>query len=314
MANIQDSKVVAQPDTSEQKDRLSKIVKSFDMLSQTMSNAVVAPPAGLFGIKITIKSGGVTIDGSTLDVEFDVPFDDNTEANEAEITVYNLSPTTRAHLFYDQPITITAGYGSDTGTIFSGRISAAPRSTHVGVDLKTTITALDDKSLKERDIASIAFKAGTKASYILRTLLSKVGLPVVVFRPRKDYTYKDASNVDGGLMQNVQKYAKVCGISAFILQGQIYAMDVRDSNGPTFNLSVDTGLIDAPEYYEEEIKEDNYTETRKGYKIKMLLQHHMMVGSIINLNSKDAKGKFHVLEGKHSYDGMDFITEVTAIQ
>ena len=35
------------------------------------------------------------------------------------------------------------------------------------VDKVTTIKAIDDMNLMERDIAEIAYKAGTKASYIL---------------------------------------------------------------------------------------------------------------------------------------------------
>ena len=53
---------------------------------------------GLFGHVVTIKSGNVTIKNSDLDFTFTIPFDDDPEANEAEIEIYNLSATTIAQL------------------------------------------------------------------------------------------------------------------------------------------------------------------------------------------------------------------------
>lgn len=51
-----------------------------------------------------------------------------------------------------------------------------------GVDRITTIYAIDDMDLKERELPKeIEYKANTKASYILKDLLGKVKLPIAVF-------------------------------------------------------------------------------------------------------------------------------------
>ena len=47
----------------------------------------------LYHHTVTIKIGDITIDNEELDCEFDIPFDDDTEADEAEIIVYNISNT-----------------------------------------------------------------------------------------------------------------------------------------------------------------------------------------------------------------------------
>ena len=51
---------------------------------------------GLYHQHVIIRFDHVVIDSDALDCEFDIPFDDNTEANEAEIVLYNLSYGTMA--------------------------------------------------------------------------------------------------------------------------------------------------------------------------------------------------------------------------
>lgn len=279
---------------------------------ETVPSGKIESPDGIFGRKIIIKSENVEIDSETLDCEFTVPFDDNTECNEAEIVVYNLTQNTIKNLKNNQNITITAGYGKDVGVIFNGRISKT-LTKRVGVDKKTTIYAIDDTDLKEKDVEEISYTAGTKASYILKDLLKRLKLPIAVFKVRYDHAYENAVNVSGGLMSNIEKFASVCGISAYVLKGRIYARHISAGSDINFTVSEETGLIETPEEFEEEVEEESYTETIKGYKLKMLLQHRMTTGAVITLKSLNAKGRFVVREGTHTFDGTNFITEITVI-
>lgn len=270
------------------------------------------PPDGMFGRKAIVTSGGVTLNSDELDIEFTVPFDDDTEANEAEIIVYNLSKTTVQALKYNNPITIEAGYKNDTGVIFSGFISKVQTKIE-GIDKKTIIYALDDTDLKERDLANVSYKAGTTASYILKDLIGKLKLPLAVFETRRDWTYKDAVNVDGGLMENIRKYAEVCGISVYINKGKIYARHISVGDNINFNVNADTGLIESPEEFEEEVKAEDYTDVVKGYKFKMILQHRMTTGAIVNLESQNVSGQFRIRSGVHTFNESESITEVEVV-
>ncbi len=298
-------------------NRSSRVVKSLEQLQAKITETPVNIPSGLFHAAAWILCGAAKVEYPNLDIEFEVPFDDNTTANEATFTMYNLSRTTRNQFVTGRSISLTAGYGHDYGLIFSGVVSSA-RTAHNGVDVRTTVTAVDNPRLKEHDVKNISFKKGCRASYILRSLLQKTGLPIAAFRVRRDHTYKDAVTVDGGLMSSIDQYAKICGVSTYIQRGSIYAIDVRTANtGLRFDMDVEHGLIGSPEYFEEEISEsaddDTVKETRRGYKITSLLEHRCMSGAQINLKSKDVTGTFHVLEGKHSFNGTDFITEMTVI-
>ncbi|WP_302326281.1 phage protein [Enterocloster lavalensis] len=293
--------------------RDSRVIEALRRLEGEISlETEAADTGGLYSHTVIIQTGDVTIDNEELDCEFDIPFDDDTEANEAEIIVYNLSDLTIQNIKKDNPITVTAGYGDDTGIIFSGLISKA-RSYYSDEDRVTEIHAIDQANLKERDLQNISYAGGTPASRILQDLVGMVGLPVAVFSLKRDHVYKDKATIDGGLMENICKYAGVCGVSAYICKGQIYVRHIQDGDGLDFALSADTGLLSLSEFEEEQTAED-FKDTVHGYEITMLLQHRVTTASLINLQARNVSGAFRVREGSHSYDGTDFLTKVKAIE
>lgn len=272
-----------------------------------------ADPGGLYHHTVTIQTGDVTISNENLDCEFDIPFDDDTEADEAEIVVYNVSDLTIQNIKKDSPITVTAGYRDDTGIIFSGIISKV-RSYYSGEDRVTEIYAIDRAELKERELKDdISYAGGTPASRILQDLVGQVGLPVAIFAPKRDYVYKDKATVNGGLMDNIRKFARVCGVSAYICKGQIYVRTVLEGDELDFSLSSDTGLLELSEF-EEELTAEDFVDTVRGYEVTMLLQHRVTTASLLKINSRNVSGAYRVREGRHTYDGMDFLTKVKAIE
>lgn len=306
MAN--NSKVIFE---SRSNNNVSSMIKSMQNWTDLLTVSAKTP-TGQFGRVVKIQVGGLTLTNE-LDIEFDIPFDDDTEANEAEIRIYNLSKKTVGLLKTDEEISITAGYGSDTGVIFVGIISSV-KTKWSGQDKCTTIKALDDVKQKERDIDSISFKAGVKASYVLKTLVGKLNLPLAVFKTRRDHTYKDAVTVSGGLMGNIKQYAEVCGVSAYINKRKVYVQHLSEGDNLGFTVKTETGLIDSVEEFTEEIANEDYKETIRGVSFSMLLEHRVTTASIINLESRDFKGKYRVREGQHVCTESEFYTKVTAIE
>lgn len=291
---------------------VSRLVKAFEGFKEGLK-PYSDQPKGMFGRVTIVKTGAVTINSDELDVDIECPFDDDTEANEIEIKVYNLSKATIQALKWNNPISVTAGYKGDTGVIFSGYISKVSTKWD-GMDKVTTINALDNFDLKEHDIAEKAYKQGTKASYILKDLISLLKLPIGEIKIRRDWTYKEETNVTGGLMDNIKKYAEVCGISVYINKGKIYARHITDGDNIEFTVSEETGMIGSPEEFEEEITAEDYKDTVNGYKIKMILQHRMTTAAIVNLKSQFVSGQFRVRSGKHTINESESITEIEVIK
>lgn len=287
---------------------VSRLITSFKEINETLNTKV----KGQFKHSVTIQTGNIKIKNTELDFEFTIPFDDDTEANEAEIIIYNLTDKTINNIKRKAKITITAGYGYDTGIIFSGYISKIVTK-YDDCDKVTTIKALDDMRLQEKDITSVTYAKNTRASRILKDLCLKVGLPIATFRVARDYVYKDEETVSGQLMDNVRNYARICGVSAYILKSRIYVRPLNVGDNTKFILSADTGLLDLTEF-EEEKKSEEYTDTIRGYNIKMLLQHQIQTASLVTIKSRNANGNFRVKSGKHTYDGKSLITEAKVIQ
>lgn len=268
-------------------------------------------PSGQFGRSYKVETNGLTI-SDDFDMSFEVPFDDDAEPNEASITIYNLSQSTISKLKPDKEISITAGYGSDTGVIFSGVISTV-KTKWEDIDKVTTITAIDSEDLSERDLESISFNAGVKASYVLKTLVGKLGLPIAVFKTEKDHTYTSAVTVSGNLKEAINQYSEVCGVKVYINKRKVYVRHFSDGDQLGFQVNVNTGLVGSPEEFTEEVDNEDYTETIKGVTFTMLLEHRITTASIIHLQSRDYSGTFRVREGKHTCSDSDYYTEITAI-
>lgn len=290
-------------------NKRSRLVKAYE----TGLNALEAYediPKGMFGSAAVIKSGDVTLNSDELDFEFTVPFDDDLEANQIDITVYNLSDNTINNLKRAADITIEAGYKGDTGLIFKGFIDNV-KTGYEDVDKVTTITCWNCAGTET--VESITYSENTKASTILRDLIEKLKMPIAVFKVRRDWTYTDSVTVDGCIREEIKKYAEVCGISVYANNGSIYARYIKDGDNINFTVNEDTGMIGSPEHYTEEINAEDYVDVIDGYKVEMLLQHRITTAAIINLSSREANGTFRVRKGEHSYSDGEAVTTFEAI-
>ena len=290
----------------------SKIIESLKRLEKSINVETSKGDNALFKRSIIIQTGKVTINADDLDMEFDVEFDDDTETNESEITVYNLSDTTIQNIKKGEKLTLTAGYKEDTGIILSGFISQV-KTSFDDLDKVTIIKVVDSAGGAEREIKDLAFAKGLSASKVLRKLIEMTKLPLAVFSIQRDFVYKDGLTINDGLMETIKKQAQVCGVSAYVNKGQVYVQPLSKGEDVNFSLTVDTGLISLSEF-EEEITTEKFTDAVKGYEITMLLQHRISTGSILNIQSKNVSGRYRVREGQHTYDGSDFLTKVKAIE
>lgn len=154
--------------------------------------------SGLYRQHVIMQFDTVTIDSDSLDCEFTIPFDNNTEANEAELIIYNLSYNTTNQLKLGGNVTVKAGYGDDMGVIFTGTISDK-KAVNEDTDRVITIKAIDGAGLSECEV-EVSYAAGTTAQSILHDLCSRLGFPIAVFQPVRDETFERAVNIDGSLM------------------------------------------------------------------------------------------------------------------
>ena len=265
-----------------------------------------------YGFTATLQTPTVILHNTDFDMEFDIPFDDDMVANEAEFIVYNLTDNTANKFKVGNSICMTAGYGTDRGIIFQGFISKV-QTKKQGVDRVTTIYALDDVKYTPQMMAEKTYAEGAKASKILKDLLDRTGLEIAVFKPDRDYTYDSETKLEGSLTENIKEYSDVCGVSTYIYKQKIYCRPIKDGDNLRFSINSNTGMIESPEPFEEERTNENYVDTVKGFNINMILQHRIATAGIVKVDSNDYNGEYRIVSGTHSYDGLSATTQIKCI-
>lgn len=283
----------------------------------------------LFMRKCILEVGKLKLDNSNFDIAFSIPFDDDLEANIAEIKVYNLTKETINSIKRGATLTITAGYGTDTGVISKAVVTSVKTSID-GVDKVTTIKTRDGASLEDKKVKKKTFAKNTKASKILRTLAKETAMNIAKMALPKDVTYKNGYTVEGELVEEMANVANHCGASVYVNRNAIYIRSITAGDDTKIILEASTGLLESPEYFTEqkEVTEEDlkyisknrmtkkgnkYYIVTNGYKCKCLLHHKITVGSIITLKAQGINAKCRVKSGTHSYDS-DFVTEIKILE
>lgn len=297
------SKLISDGKSDKNKSRLIKSVTA----GLSGLDSYVTTPNGVFGSVARIIYNGAVFDSDKFDIEFSAKFDDDMEANEAEITIYNLKDSTINQFKHKYAISIEAGYEGDTGVIFQGFVTKVSTS-RSGADKVTTIQCID--SVVNRTVEEITYAAGTTASYILRDLLNRTGTPIAVFQMRRDHTFENDEKVDGDLMEAIKRYSDICGVSSFVDRGRIVSRHIKFGENLNFKISVDTGLIGSPQYFEEEKTAENFKEAIKGYECECLLQHRFHAGGIVDLKSEFASGTYRICSGEHRFSQNEAVSKI----
>ena len=314
MADINKTKLIMQG-TGETPG--TRLITALDM-SMNVKPKVLSKTAQ-FGFKAILQTPTVILtnrnidnNGKGFDMEFDIPFDDDAIANEAKFVVYNLTESTANKFKVGNTIRLMAGYGADIGIIFDGYISKV-KTVQDSVDRITTIYALDDVKYTPEMMDEKTYSEGVKASEILKDLLSRLNLPIEVFKPQRDHTYYDEIKVSGSIIEKIKEYSDVCGISTYICKQKIYCRPLWDGDNLHFNINSKTGMIGSPESFEKENQSEEYIDTINGYKITMVLQHRISTAGIVKLNSVNYSGEYRIVSGTHSFDGLSATTEFECI-
>ena len=307
MANDKVSRSIIQEPT--QNKHTSRLISAVDM---ALGESPQMPDRAQYGFVAILQTPTVILYNNEFDMEFDIPFDDDMVANEAEFTVYNLTASTANKFKVGNSIAMTAGYETDRGVIFQGYISKV-QTRKQGVDRVTTIYALDDVKYTPQMMDEKTYTEGAKASGILKDLLNRTGLEIAVFKPDRDITYYSETTLEGSLTDNIKEYSSICGVSTYVYKQKIYCRPIRDGDNLWFFVNSGTGMIESPEPFEEEQTYEDFVDTVKGFNINMILQHRIATAGIVKVDSENYSGEYRIVSGTHSYDGLSATTQFKCI-
>lgn len=263
----------------------------------------------LFGRVTEVIVSDRNFSGNDFTIDFDIPFDDEAEANIAEVKIYNLSNETITRLIKGEKIIINAGYSGDTGTILAGLVYL-PKSVWSGVDRITTLQCLDGTDSWFSMAVKKSYNPGTTGKLILEDLLGMTGLQIGAFALPVNHVYRSGKTIKGKLKDAIKEIAKACGAKAHVTRGKVFIRPKDEGDNIGFILNADSGLVGSPTPLEKEVETgkkdaDGNAEKvkRRGWAVRTLLNHRITTDALLQITSRTANGVFRVESGKHTGQG-----------
>lgn len=268
----------------------------------------------LFGRRAVLTVGTTQIDG--LRMSFVIDQTDKPEPNGTEISVYNLSETTRGKV-QDQglPLKLEAGYNEDISQIFDGDIRKdGVSSRRDSADWITTFKALDGGEAFRNARIQESFAAGTKLRPVLEKLAKSmgVGLGNSLDKLRGGDVlgslseFFSGATLSGKSSAEMERMFRSVGYDYSVQDGELQVTTLGSATDKTaILLSSETGLIGSPEPGAKAIT-----------KIRSLLQSDIRPRRKLKLDTEALNGFYVVRRVKHTGDthGPAWYSDIEATQ
>lgn len=272
----------------------------------------------------TLNAGGLEIRSKTpqgkirptLKVTFRVELTLSRDLNSAEVSIYNLSKTSRGFLSAgglgagaSVPTSISAGYVDNISQIFLGDLEYG-RSFRNGADWITTLQS-QDGAVASTSRISESFKK-IKIGEVLRQLTERLGTNLgnaaekALAGPQRGNVTEYIKGVvlHGNVIDEVDRIARQMGLRFSIQAGEARFLTPTETlSGKAILVTEDTGLVGSPEPGEDGI-----------VSARMLLQPQILPGLRVKIQSAEIDGFFRVERAVYAGDtwGQDWYTDIEA--
>lgn len=275
-----------------------------------------------------ITIGEIVFDYDELDVEFEVKCTDDNKSDLATIKLYNLSDTTLQKLKLNQDVSIDAGYRDIHGVIFNGIVESISTSRDEN-DFITTIEATPNNRAYANTIINRQFKAGIKASEVIKQIETMCNFTMDIKELGKDTVYPNGKVFSGRLSNVIPILARDTGTICRFTNTTIEFKLPNKAYSSVIHLGGEQGLIridkkmdkaDIKEKNEKstnkKAKKDNYkaTSNKPKFDIECLLIPLIKIGQLLEIESTLFKGQVIVKECSFVASGLESFTVSASVE
>lgn len=236
-----------------------------------------------------LQIGDKVLTSNDLDIYFSVKTDTKKTANIAEISIFNLSDSSREAIYQGMRVNLQSGYEGNYGTIFTGEVDEMEDEAE-GADIKTTLIALSDMSKFTDGGVNKTYPANSKLTDIAKDQIALAGITnmKVDDNPKffeKAKTYTSATT----LKQNLTEIAENLDYTFTERRGSVLFVKKTGGIVEGFVLNSDTGLLEVKSVlkrFEGEKAQTAENTPEYHFEAKSLLIYNLAQGSIIELDSK----------------------------
>lgn len=274
-----------------------------------------------------ITIGDIVFDYDELDVEFEVKCTDDNKSDLATIKLYNLSDTTLQKLKLNQDVSIDAGYRDIHGVIFNGIVESISTSRDEN-DFITTIEATPNNRAYANTIINRQFKAGIKASEVIKQIETMCNFTMDIKELGKDTVYPNGKVFSGRLSNVIPILARDTGTICRFTNTTIEFKLPNKAYSSVLHLGGEQGLIridkkmdkaDIKEKKGPQVESKNKSNVDKKiskskFDIECLLVPLIKIGQLLEIESTLFKGQVVVKECSFVASGLESFTVSASVE
>lgn len=274
-----------------------------------------------------ITIGDIVFDYDELDVEFEVKCTDDNKSDLATIKLYNLSDTTLQKLKLNQDVSIDAGYRDIHGVIFNGIVESISTSRDEN-DFITTIEATPNNRAYANTIINRQFKAGIKASEVIKQIGTMCNFTMDIKELAKDTVYPNGKVFSGRLSNVIPILARDTGTISRFTNTTIEFKLPNKAYSSVLHLGAEQGLIridkkmdkaDIKEKKGPQVESKNKSNVDKKiskskFDIECLLVPLIKIGQLLEIESTLFKGRVVVKECNFVASGLESFTVTASVE
>lgn len=272
-----------------------------------------------------ITVGEILFDYEQLDIDFEVKCTDDNKSDIATIKLYNLSETTRQKLKLNQDVSIDAGYRELHEVIFNGIVESVTTSRDEN-DFITIIEATPNNRAYTNTIINRQFKAGIKASEVIKQIEKMCNFTMDIKELGKDIIYPNGKVFSGRLSNVIPILARDTGTICRFTNTTIEFKLPNKVYSSVIHLGAEQGLIRIDKKMDKaEIKKDskkdnksskknNKSSGKQKFDIECLLIPLIKIGQLLEIESTTFKGKVVVKECDFSASGLETFSAMATVE
>ena len=274
-----------------------------------------------------ITIGDIVFNYDELDVEFEVKCTDDNKSDLATIKLYNLSDTTLQKLKLNQDVSIDAGYRDIHGVIFNGIVESISTSRDEN-DFITTIEATPNNRAYANTIINRQFKAGIKASEVIKQIGTMCNFTMDIKELGKDTVYPNGKVFSGRLSNVIPILARDTGTICRFTNTTIEFKLPNKAYSSVLHLGGEQGLIridkkmdkaDIKEKKGPQVESKNKSNVDKKiskskFDIECLLVPLIKIGQLLEIESTLFKGQVIVKECNFVASGLESFTVSASVE
>jgi len=257
--------------------------------------------------------GGVRIEG--LRVAFELVKTSLPRANELTVSIYNLSPSSRAQVEQiGARLVLSAGYTRDIiKTLAVGDVSSYETLTDGNGDRVTTLICGDGvRALRDTRIA-LSYMGGIAAQQIVTDISGAMALDSVDILADLSGGYRNGYSYSGQARGALDELASRFNFDWSIQNGELKILERRTADTrDVVVLTPQTGLIGSPAPLDDLGTAMAQNAQQAGLTVECQLQPRLYPASVVELRSRDYTGRYRIETVIHRGDthGNDWRSEL----